>query len=154
MNLIYRATRDGFSASSFHSRCDGQANTLTVVKSEHGNIFGGFTTKAWTSKNVWISDPEAFIFSFINKEDKPFKVLVSNGGQYAIAGDSKYGPRFGGDIEIKSNSNTDRESFSYFSYHYKHSDYSSGTGRAAKILAGSVIYKTLEIEVFNLAEVG
>jgi hypothetical protein len=47
--LQYRATRDGFSAKDFHSECDGIANTLTVIKSEHDNIFCGFTELAWDS---------------------------------------------------------------------------------------------------------
>ena len=47
--LLFRASRDGFGASAFHSRCDNKGPTITVVKSD-GNIFGGFTENAWTSK--------------------------------------------------------------------------------------------------------
>jgi hypothetical protein len=29
--LFYKATRDGFGVSSFHSKCDGKANTVTII---------------------------------------------------------------------------------------------------------------------------
>ena len=46
--LLYRASRDGFKAESFHLKCDYKGPTVTVVKS--GNfIFGGFTEAAWRS---------------------------------------------------------------------------------------------------------
>ena len=32
--LLYRASRDGFSANEFHKRCDGKKNTITLVKAE------------------------------------------------------------------------------------------------------------------------
>jgi hypothetical protein len=51
-SLLWRGGRDGFSASSFHGRCDGHANTLTVILDTKGNIFGGFTGAAWESC-VW-----------------------------------------------------------------------------------------------------
>ena len=47
--LLFRASRDGFAALAFHSKCDNKGPTVTVVKSG-GNIFGGFTGKAWKSK--------------------------------------------------------------------------------------------------------
>ena len=47
-----------------------------MVKSELGDIFGRFISKAWTSNGEWITDPEASSSSFINKENKPFKVPV------------------------------------------------------------------------------
>ena len=46
--LLFRASRDGFAASAFHSKCDNKGPTVTVVKSG-ANIFGGFTEKPWTS---------------------------------------------------------------------------------------------------------
>ena len=47
--LLFRASRDGFAALAFHFKCDNKGPTITVVKSG-GNIFGGFTENAWTSK--------------------------------------------------------------------------------------------------------
>ena len=46
--LLFRASRDGFAASAFHSKCVNKGPTVTVVKSG-ANIFGGFTEKPWAS---------------------------------------------------------------------------------------------------------
>ena len=49
--LLFRGSRDGFQAETFHSKCDNKGPTVTVVKS--GNyIFGGFTEISWNGKYV------------------------------------------------------------------------------------------------------
>jgi hypothetical protein len=50
--LLWRGSRDGFSARDFHERCDGRANTLTLILDSGGNVFGGFTPLEWESR-VW-----------------------------------------------------------------------------------------------------
>ena len=46
--LLYRASRNGWTAANFHSCCDSKGPTVTVVKS--GNyIFGGYTKEHWQS---------------------------------------------------------------------------------------------------------
>ncbi len=146
--LQYRATRDGFSAKKFHSKCETVANTLTIIKSEHGNIFGGFTEKAWNSSDKFYEDQNAFIFSLVNKENKPFKAMCTNGAK-AIYCLSTHGPTFGGgyDIHIASDSNSNQTSYSNFGYNYKNADYLYGK-EAKSILAGSYNFQSLEIEVF------
>ena len=53
-NLLYRASRNGWGASNFHSCCDNKGPTVTVVKS--GNyIFGGYTEQHWDGKS-YITD--------------------------------------------------------------------------------------------------
>ena len=47
--LIYRASRDGWGATNFHSCCDRKGPTVTVVKSGN-NIFGGYTEQHWERK--------------------------------------------------------------------------------------------------------
>jgi hypothetical protein len=47
--LLWRGGRDGFGARDFHGRCDGHANTLTLIEDTNGNIFGGFTPLEWES---------------------------------------------------------------------------------------------------------
>jgi outer membrane murein-binding lipoprotein Lpp len=42
-NLLWRGSRDGFTAKEFHRRCDGRTNTLTLILDTDGNVFGGFT---------------------------------------------------------------------------------------------------------------
>ena len=43
--LLYQASRDGFAAAVFHSKCDNKGPTVTIV-----NIFGGFTEQSWAGK--------------------------------------------------------------------------------------------------------
>jgi hypothetical protein len=56
-NLLWRGSRDGFTAEEFHLRCDGRANTLTLIESSggwfrQGYVFGGFTPVKRESR-VW-----------------------------------------------------------------------------------------------------
>jgi hypothetical protein len=50
--LLWRGSRDGFGAFDFHSRCDGHANTLTVILDTNGSIFERFTMVEWESR-LW-----------------------------------------------------------------------------------------------------
>ncbi len=152
--LKYKATIDGFKASDFHAKCDGIANTLTVIKSQNGNVFGGFTEQEWHSRGEYVSDPSAFIFSLVNEDSNPFKVNCSNGGQYAIVCCANKGPVFGTDdkhlqdIVIISDSNTLQKSYSYFGNAYQHPDYQKETVKANSILAGSLTFHIEEIEIY------
>ena len=47
--LVFQASRDGFSAATFHSKCDDKGPTITIVQSGD-NKFGGFTDSSWGSK--------------------------------------------------------------------------------------------------------
>ena len=44
--LVYRASRDGWTAADFHSRCDYKGPTVTVITSGK-SIFGGYTEQQW-----------------------------------------------------------------------------------------------------------
>ena len=44
LNLIYRGSVHGYKSSDFHTKCDNIVDTLVVIKSEHGKIFGGKTS--------------------------------------------------------------------------------------------------------------
>jgi hypothetical protein len=151
LELKYRATRDGFKKTDFHSKCDESDNTITVIKAKNGNVFGGFTEEKWHSRSEWITDPNAFIFSLVNKKDKPFKIMCLNEGKQATQGSSSQGPCFGGDADcirdicIQSDSNINKNSYCNFGYTYQHPDYLKGKTEAINILAGSLYFETLEI---------
>jgi hypothetical protein len=49
---LWCGSRDGYTAEEFHRRCDGHANTLTLIEDTDGNVFGGFTPVEWESR-VW-----------------------------------------------------------------------------------------------------
>jgi hypothetical protein len=73
LSLLYRGTRDGFGSNDFHSKCDGHSNAFTIFKAkESGFAFGGFTSVEWDSSSGHKSDPNAFLFSLTNKDNKIF----------------------------------------------------------------------------------
>ncbi len=152
--LIYRATRDGFKASDFHNKCDKKSNTFIIVKSASGNVFGGYTQQDWSHKDEngsSKSDPNAFIFSFINKESKPLLMKCQDPDR-AVYCHNDYGPLFGygNSIRILSESNLTEGNYSELGYTYKHPEYVLGSIKARSFLAGSYYFKTTQIEVFSL----
>ena len=49
-SICWRATKDGWNVSVFHSNCDGKKPTLTIVQVVKNNktyIFGGYATVSW-----------------------------------------------------------------------------------------------------------
>ena len=48
LKLLYRASDNEFSARSFHNACAGHGNTITIIKSNFGNIFGGYADIKWS----------------------------------------------------------------------------------------------------------
>ena len=41
----------------FHELCDDKGATITIAKSNHGNIFGGYTsTSCKSNEDEWIKD--------------------------------------------------------------------------------------------------
>ncbi len=148
-NLIYRASQDGFEAAKFHTNCDNKTNTLTVIKSTNGNVFGGYTEQTWNHTGGYKADPNSFIFSLINKLNEPIKIKWSkNNGIYC---QTTYGPTFGGgnDFYISDKSNTNICSYSNLGHSYSHPDYRFETNEAKTFLAGSYNFQVSEIEVYT-----
>jgi len=150
-SLLYRATRDGFGSKDFHSRCDGHANTLTILKAKGSEfIFGGFTTVEWESSNCFISDRNAFIFSLTNIDNKPLKMKVNpRRHEYAIRCHSSFGPTFAGDIHVANKANITMGSYSNLGRSYRHPQYAYETDEAQTFLAGSNRFQLDEIEVYE-----
>jgi hypothetical protein len=149
--LLYRGTRDGFEPSDFHSKCDGHSNTLTILKAkESAYIFGGFTTVSWDNTSKSKSDPNSFIFSLINKENKPVKIKADPVlRQYAIRCNPELGPTFGEDIYIGYHSYTTMNRYSNLGFYYKYTQNKYRTNEAQTFLAGSYEFQLNEIEVYQ-----
>ena len=43
----WRASVDGWAASTFHSRCDNKGPTVTIIRVGGTYIFGGYTKLSW-----------------------------------------------------------------------------------------------------------
>jgi hypothetical protein len=96
--LLWRGSRDGFGVNDFHRRCNGHANTLTLIEDTKGNIFGGFTPVEWDSGSGYKADPslKSFLFTLKNPHNVPARkfALRPREKDKAILSESKRGPCF------------------------------------------------------------
>ena len=54
--MVYKATRDGFSFNNFISRVLNKPNLLSIIKTEHNKIFGSFVSIPRTQSDKRESD--------------------------------------------------------------------------------------------------
>ena len=96
MELIYRGTRDGMTSSAFHNKCDNKGESITLIKNEKGNIFGGYASISWTSANdIFYSAPESFLFTLNNIYNTESTKFPSKNDKCEVEHYSNYGPIFG-----------------------------------------------------------
>ncbi|TNV79789.1 hypothetical protein FGO68_gene7221 [Halteria grandinella] len=141
LRLVYRGSLNSFEASVFHENCDFKTNTLTIVKTVEGKIFGGFIKKNWKGDGLYKSDPNSWLFNI----DAPNIFQVKLGGEKAIGATQLHGPIFGGghDLFISDDCNTNCDS-----YVNGHSFMYSGGVSNLLLTQGKVKFKVLEIEVY------
>jgi len=95
-HLLYRSSRDGSSNSDFHSKCDNQGKTLTIIKTTgRGYIFGGYSNTPWDSKSGASFADKAFLFTLRAPNHPPIKFKLKSDNCYGIYSDSDDGPNFG-----------------------------------------------------------
>ena len=140
MRLLYRLTTDGDAASTFHSKCNYQGYTLSLIRNTKGYRCGGFTSKNWTSCGNYVNDPNAFLFSLEYKEQ-----YFTCDGINAIYDNGSYGPTFGNgnDLYIANNCTQNNSSYCNFPYSY-------GGVRARVLNGGFYTLKVNEIEVYKI----
>jgi len=104
MELLYRGSRDGMKAKSFHSKCDNKGKTLLLCYSDHGHLFGGYTSIPWSSSGEYHMDKSAFLYvlksNYLTDDD-----YIDYGGSifrlkpdeenHAVLHYKDYGPVFG-----------------------------------------------------------
>lgn len=100
--LLYKITRDGCSAPTFHSKCDGKGMTVTVLSNPSDTVYGGFTSQSWTSAGAYVPDLKAFLFQlkFNGKSSYnqfPIKTEQIANAVYCHPG---CGPTFGGGHDL------------------------------------------------------
>ena len=86
-SLLYRATRDGWDASVFHSKCDNRESTIIVIETDKVYVFGGYLDKGWKIGD-WITS------NACHANVPPTKMSFRKSA-YAARGISIYGPNFG-----------------------------------------------------------
>jgi hypothetical protein len=161
-SLLWRGGRDGFSEHDFHNRCNGHANTLTLIEDIKGNIFGGFTPVEWESRkwngnsgkesNCWKADSslKSFLFTLKNPYNVPARrfALKAEEKNWAIFCDSGWSPHFC-DIAISANCNANTESYTYY-FGWR---YTNDTGlNGETFFTGSQWFQVKEIEMFEITD--
>jgi len=144
--LLYRGSRDGRNTDSFHRCCNNKGATLTVLKTTNGNIFGGYVSQPWQSRNNWVSDTSAWLFTLKNSAGVgPTKINRSGNGN-EMYDHVSYMPTFGsnhdlycGDANGNSSSSTVGNSYSL-------------TDSRLQYLDGSQQFSISEIEVFGFEQ--
>jgi hypothetical protein len=150
--LHYRGTRDGFKGSDFHAKCDGCVNTITIIETTKGYLFGGFTTIGWDSNNSYKRDDrrESFLFTIRNPHNISSRKFALSNPSQAILCYPSYGPTFGNgwDIHVADNSNSNTNSYSNLG-----SGYVNDTGvNGREVFTGECNFTVKEIEVFTIEE--
>lgn len=120
LKLLYRASRDTFDSSVFHKKCDEKGQTLTIIKVENSkNIFGGFTSKAWTRSGGYCDDPNSCLFLIkdnngSNDNAQHFKLKSTEYSKYGALHSRNGGPGFGeNDIKILNRANKSNKNSCY-----------------------------------------
>ena len=113
--LLYKISKYGCSAQTFHQKCDGQGPTVTVLYNTNNTIYGGYLSQSWTSSECNINDPSAFLFRLqYNGSSNPLKFPVSNAASAGYCSGS-YGPLFGSSgTDINTFGGTINKSGNYF----------------------------------------
>ena len=98
LELLYRASRDGWRAQDFHSRCDNKGATVTVIKCTGGFVFGGYADRPWNSIGNY-TQSKAFLFSLVSPRGAtPVKLPFVQGRNTGCHCAPSYGPSFGGGV--------------------------------------------------------
>ncbi|GES81055.1 BTB/POZ domain-containing protein [Rhizophagus clarus] len=94
--LILRGSRDGFSATSFHAKCDNKGATVVVAKIKNTNqIVGGYNPLDWEGNKTY-NTTDSFIFSFDDyKNIDTGKLGTVTNAKYSIQCNGDWGPLFG-----------------------------------------------------------
>eukprot|EP00347_Sterkiella_histriomuscorum_P000256 403376581 len=116
--LIYQGTRDGFTTAQLQKKLESQVspNNITFILSNHGQVFGGYSSvkRTFPEHETNIYDKKAFMFQLYNE-----KVMIVDGttaNKYlAVTHKSDYLCSFGqSNLKISSNCNTDQnQCYSY-----------------------------------------
>eukprot|EP00752_Nemacystus_decipiens_P018456 g16546.t1 len=107
LELLYRATRDGWSPGTFRARCGNSSRTISLFQvgnSVDASVVGGFSTTAWghdTHINEDFHSPSPGAFIFMLKDGsrrwlQPVKWGIKSGCEsFAVFKSTGNGPCFG-----------------------------------------------------------
>lgn len=144
---LYRDTRDGRDAQSFHQLCDNQGPTLVLVRSANGYVFGGAAMTSWVAEAGWVNSPANFIFTLTNPHNiAPTKFSCTDPAT-AMACNTGSGPIFGAGYDIRVSLIADGSGcHTAFPYSYG----SDTTGKGDALFTGTRDFTLNQCEVLQL----
>ncbi|PKC75333.1 hypothetical protein RhiirA1_528871 [Rhizophagus irregularis] len=115
--LLYRASRDGFSSTNFHNLCDNKGSTIIICKlKDNGTIIGGYNPNSWNCNDneFLVKSEDSYLFyfnnniildddfdkSFTDDDDEPIIARLANKNYDKYLYNSNYGPTFGTGFDL------------------------------------------------------
>jgi hypothetical protein len=158
LNLLWRDSRDDFTAQEFHRRCDGRANILTLIADTDTNLFGGFTPMKWESPDNQKYKGYDSLWSFLLTLRNPHGIpprkfaLRAEMKQDAICCYSAFCAAFGGSCDILICDDCKANGYSSTHIRIRWSDRAYANDTAfADFFTGVEKFTVKEIEVFEIA---
>lgn len=106
LNLLYRGTRDGFAAATFHQLCDNKGPTITVARArDMAQLLGGYSPLDWKCEEVNCGVYNSFIFSLGDDELNGAIFSPVKDKTCAIYHGVNWGPCFGKGSAFSAGSN-------------------------------------------------
>jgi hypothetical protein len=149
--LIYKATKDGFEASTFHRLCDNQGPTMVIIQSTGGYLFGGYASQSWNSAGSYTNAKDSFLFLLTNANGSPATKFLYNNNGHAFNNTPSYGPTFGNAYDLHICDKSDANNSSYCNITGAHG-YPNTLGLGQGTFTGGRHFQTTEIEVFKLLQ--
>ena len=138
--LIFKSSIDGDASKKFHEKCDFCGATLTIVRSDIGKRFGGYSSISW-DKGIgnYISKGDNFLFSLDTR-----KYYKNTSGNYHTYHNEGYGPTFGSahDLYISNGCMSNQNSYT------NKTDYDRTS--AYELNGGVYKFKVLDYEVYKI----
>ena len=137
--LLFKATIDGDTPQDFHKKCDYMGATITIVQSDSGRRFGGYTSISWDQSSGWVTKGVNFLFSLDTR-----KYYKNISGSYPTNHSAQHNPEFGAghDLTLSTGCLTNSNSYSTKSSYDMDSNY--------ELNGGTQKFKVIDYEVFQI----
>jgi hypothetical protein len=146
--LLDHGSRDGFESSNFHSKCDGQSPTVTMILTTKAFIFGGFAPIARDSSGSYKADnsQQRCLFSVKDSQNSAPRSFPLVNSSNALSCFSSYRPIFGGghDLFLADACNENTKSSTNLGGSYRNDTGLNGN----QVFTGESHSQVKEIEVF------
>ena len=69
--LLYRATRDGWTLDDITKKLSNKRRTIILIRSDTDNIFGGYVSISWSGSRDWYRDSKSFLMLIKSSKNYP-----------------------------------------------------------------------------------